>query len=121
METKVVLLRTNSKEVRKAMRDHVQNCVYDVNENTYPTFEGAKERLLSEFKRVANHEYNLNKFPNAQDRFGDYLNGIPFHFEYTNSGIENFLNGLGINPGGQMFSNLRSMNLYHYLIFRELK
>jgi len=113
-------MKTNSKQVKEQIRQHVLDCVYDVEENTYPTFEGAKNRLLSEFDRVANHKWNVNRLPNNQERFSDYLNGIPFHFEYENEGIKDYLNGLGINPENKEFDSAKSMRLYHYLIYRAI-
>ena len=113
-------MKTNSKEVKEQIKQHIVDRVYDYEENTFPTFEGAKDHLLSEFNRVANHKYNLQRFPNNQERFSDYLNGLPFHFEYTNEGIKDYLNGLGINPEGKEFENAKSMRLYHYLIYRAI-
>ena len=112
-------METKSKQVKQQIKAHILECVYDENENQYQTLEDAKERLLSEFDRVAGHEWNLRRFPNNQDRFSDYLSGIPFHFEYTNHGIIEYLNGLGINPNGKGYDTSKSMRLYHYLIFRE--
>jgi len=113
-------MKTNNKQVRQQVRQHILECVYDENEQTYQTFEEAKARLTDEFNRVANHEYNLKRLPNNQDRFSDYLCGIPFHFEYTHQGIKDFLNGLGINPEGKEFDSDKSMRLYHYMIYKEV-
>ena len=113
-------MRTNSKEVRKQIRQHIQDRVYGYEEEEFPTFEAAAKHLVSEFKRVADHKYNLRRLPNHQDRFNDYLFGLPFHFEYTNYGIEQYLNGLGINPTGKKYDDSRSTKLYTYLIWREI-
>ena len=113
-------MKTNSKQVREQIKQHILDCVYDENENEYQTLEEAKERLLSEFERVTGHEYYLKRYPNNQERFSQYLMGIPFHFEYTNHGIAEYLNGLGINPNGREFDSAKSQHLYHYLIYREL-
>lgn len=111
---------TNSKEVKEAIKNHILECVYDYEENTFPTLSQAKKHLLQEFERVAGHEYNLRKFPNHQARFADYLSGIPFWFEFETYKIEEFLNGLGINPEGKEFDANKTFQLYSYLIFREL-
>ena len=113
-------MKTNSKEVREQIRTHIEDCVYSEHETTYSTFKEAKERLLSEFDRVANHKYNLKRIPNDQERFSDYLCGLPFSFEYTHEGIKDYLNGLGINPIGKEYTNDASMKLYHYLIWSEI-
>lgn len=114
-------MRTNSKEVKQAIQKHILNCVYDYNNNLFTDFESAKNHLINEFNRVANHNNNIKKIPNTQERFSDYLNGIPFHFEYMNYSIKEFLNNLGINKDNKSFSDEKSVKLYHLLIFRELK
>ena len=113
-------MKTNSKQVKELIKTHILDCVTDENENTFPTFEGAKNRLLSEFTQTANYPYNLQRFPNDQKRFSDYLCGLPFHFEYTHEGIKDYLNGLGINPTGKEYTNDKSMHMYHYLIFKAI-
>ena len=75
--------------------------------------------MLAEFERVASHPQNIRRLPNRQDRFEDYLMGIPFGFEFTHHGIAEFLNGLGINPDGKTFSPDKSQRLYAALILRE--
>jgi len=91
-------LKTNSKEVKTVIQQHILNCVYDCSENKFPSLKLACTHLNNEFIRVAGHEYNLRKFPNHVGRFIDYLQGMPFHFEYENCEIENFINNLGVNP-----------------------
>jgi len=113
-------MKTNSKEVRKQIREHIMDNVTDGEGNNYQTFEEAKKRLLSEFHRVANYPNNLQRFPNNQDRFSDYLQGIPFNFEYSYWEIAKYLNSLGINPTGKEYDSGKSVKLYHYLIWREL-
>ena len=113
-------MKTNSKEVRNKIKQHVLDCVYDVNGNHYDTFDGAAKRLMDEFKRVADHTYNLKKIPNNQERFSDYLWGLPFSFEYANYAIQDYLNSLGINPTNKEYDTTKSNNLYHYLIWSEV-
>lgn len=113
-------MKTNSKEVRNLIKQHILDCVYDYSENTFPTLKEACNHLNSEFERVAGHENNLRRFPNHQERFADYLQGIPFHFEYDNSGIENYLNSLGINPQNKTYSSAQMWKTYSYLIYSEM-
>lgn len=113
-------LRANSKRVREAIRQHILENVTDNNGDTYATFTEARQRLADEFDRVANYPHNLRRFPNAQDRFHDYLMGIPFGFEFTNHGIAEFLNSLGINPEGREFDPCKASKLYASLIYREV-
>jgi hypothetical protein len=114
-------MRTNSKEVTQAIQKHILESVYDYNENLFTNFSDAKNHLINEFNRVSNHNNNIKRIPNKQERFSDYLNGIPFHFEYMNDSIKEFLNSLGINKDNKSFSDAKSVKLYHFLIFRELK
>ena len=120
MKTKAPRIRTNSKSVKLAMRQHILESVTDGNGNTFPTFDGAREHLKAEFARVADYPNNLRRFPNHQDRFHEYLMGLPFGFEYTHAGIAASLNGLGLNPDGKEYDGEKSARLYSYLIYREI-
>ena len=113
-------MKTNSKAVKQAIQKHILDCVYDYNENQFADFDGAKNHLLNEFNRVANHGNNVKRIPNEQERFSDYLCGIPFHFEYVNYSINEFLNSLGINKNNKSFSDARIVKMYHYLIYKEI-
>lgn len=113
-------MRTNSKEVKNKVRAHVLDCVTDDNGDNFATLPEAVARLRAEFDRVANYPHNLKRFPNHQDRFHDYLMGIPFGFEFEDHKICEFLNGLGINPDGKKYDRDKSARLYTYLIFREM-
>jgi hypothetical protein len=113
-------MRTNSKKVKNAIQAHILESVTDDSENTFPTVDGAILRLRGEFERVANHPANIRRFPNNQERFHDYLMGLPFGFEYENHAIVRFLESLGINPQGKVFNAEKSAKLYTYLIFKEI-
>ena len=113
-------MKTNSKEVKNAIRAHILESVTDDNGETFPTLENAILRLKCEFNRVANYPSNLRRIPNNQERFHYYLMGLPFRFEYENHAIASFLNGLGINPQGKSLNAEKSARLYTYLIFKEL-
>lgn len=113
-------MKTNSKIVKALIDNHILECVTDENGQNYTLLADAKNRLNNEFKRVANYPYNLQKFPNNQDRFSDYMQGIPFNFEYSYYEIGEFLNSLGINPENKSYSDDKKLKLYHYLIFKQL-
>ena len=112
-------MRTNSKEVRNAIKNHILECVYDYSENKFATLKEACNHLYNEFDIVANHVNNKKRIPNEQKRFEDYLKGIQFHFHYTNEDIETFLNSLGINKDGKKYEPSKMWNLYAYLIYSE--
>ncbi len=114
-------VRTNSKEVREKVRQHILDSVYDENEEEFDTFGKASKYLVKEFKRVADYPYNLKRIPNNQERFEDYLRGIPFHFEFENYKIEEFLNSLGINSENKEYDSDKMWRLYGYLIWREVE
>ena len=113
-------MKTNSKQVREKIRLHILDCATDDYGNTYATFEDAAARLKSEFERVANHPLNVHRFPNARDRFHDYLMGIPFDFEFMDHKITEFLESLEINPTGKKYDAEKSARLYVHLIFKEI-
>ena len=70
-------MRTNSKEVRAQIKQHILDCV-DRDGDLFDTLDDAKEYVKAEFNRVANYEYNLKRIPNDRERFSDYfINSIP--------------------------------------------
>ena len=113
-------ITTNSKQVREAIKQHILENVYDENEEQFKTLDGATQYLAEEFKRVADHRNNLARYPNNQERFTDYLRGIPFNFYFYNDDIEDFLNGLGINPSGKKYTPDQMWKLYGALIWKEV-
>ena len=110
-------MRSNSKQVRQAIDSHILENVTDYNGNTFITIQDAANHLNSEFNRVANYPYNVAKFPNNQDRFSDYLFGLPFSFHFSNYDIEMYVNSLGLNSSGKSYPIEKTIKLYHYLIF----
>jgi hypothetical protein len=114
-------VRSNSNQVREKVRQHILENVYDYDENEFDNFNDASQHLTSEFKRVADYPNNISRFPNNQKRFRDYLQGIPFNFYFYDDDIEDFLNGLGINPKNKKYSSDQMWDLYSYLIWKEVE
>jgi hypothetical protein len=114
-------VKTNSKEVKQKIRQHILDSVYDYNENEFDNFNDASQHLSDEFKRVADYPNNIRRYPNNQKRFKDYLQGIPFNFFIYDDDIEDFLNGLGINPKNKKYSSDQMWDLYSLLIWREIE
>ena len=112
-------MRTNSKEVRNAIKNHILECVYDYSEKNFSTLKEACNHLYNEFDRVANYAYNKKRIPNEQKRFEDYLRGIAFNFLYADEDLETFLNSLEINKDGKKYEPSKMWNLYAYLIYSE--
>ena len=113
-------MKTNSKAVRLAIQNHILANVTDGNGDTFPSFDDARAHLKAEFARVADYPNNLRRFPNNQERFHDYMMGLPFGFEFENHKIAEFLAGLDINPQGKSFDSEKSARLYTYLIHKEI-
>jgi hypothetical protein len=114
-------MKSNSKQVREQIKQHILDSVYNFEGEQFNDLKSAAQHLNSEFIRVANYPNNLNRFPNNQERFSDYLCGLPFHFLYVNDEIADYLNSLGLNPTGKTFDSDKSMKLYHYLIYSEMQ
>ncbi len=110
-------MKTNSKQVRNAIKLHILESVTDNEGNNFNDLKSACNRLNDEFNRVSNYPYNLQKFPNNQDRFSDYLQGLPFNFLYMNYEINNFINEITENT--KEFDINKTLHLYHYLIYSE--
>jgi hypothetical protein len=113
-------MKTNSKSVRELIRSHILACVTDYNGNTFPIFNDARAHLKLEFARVADYPHNRRCLPNNQERFHDYLMGIPFDFEFAPRKIAEFLADLDVNPSGKKYDAEKSARLYTYLIFKEI-
>jgi hypothetical protein len=112
--------RTNSNHVRGLIRAHIMESVTDGEGDQFPTLTDAAAHVRAEFERVAGYPANLRRFPNTEERFADYLGGLPYSFEFYDNAIAEFLDGLGINPQGAKYKAQDSARLYHYLIFREV-
>lgn len=112
-------VRTNSKVVREAVRQHILDSVDDDGEE-FDNLDEATTYMSDRFKSEFDYENNKRRIPNDQERFSDYLNGLPFNFKFYNDDIEDFLNSLGINPEGKKYSNEQMNKLYHYLIWKEV-
>ncbi len=113
-------LSTNSKEVIKQVEAHILASVYDENENEFTDIVLACRELFCEFDRVANYPNNIQRIPNEQKRFEDYLVGLPYHFIIYTQGKEEFLNSLGINPEGKQYDSDKIEGLYSYLIYKVM-
>jgi hypothetical protein len=116
-------MRTNSKQVRTAIKQHIYDCVYDYDDNLFPTFIDAAKHLYNEFDRVANYGVNLQRIPNNQARFMDYMRGLPFRFHYSSNSIQEYLESLELKPNSkynEITNNEKAEILYYYLIYSEM-
>ena len=113
--------KTNSKHVKNLVKQYILETVYNDNENVFSSFKDAANHLNNDFKRVANHPYNLKRLPNNVDRFLDYIQGLPFWFPQYDDDIKDFLNSLGINNENKEYSSSKMWNLFALLIYREIE
>lgn len=112
-------MKTNSKAARDAIKLHILECVYNSNGDNFLTYDDAVKHLYGEFDRVANYSVNMQKLPNNQERFMDYMQGLPFHFHFTYYGINCYLESIGLENNGK-YSDEKSERLYYYLIYSEV-
>ena len=114
-------MRSNTIDVKTKIRNHILECVTDENGDNYTNYKAACKRMQAEFNRVANYPNNIQRFPNVQLRFHDYMRGIPFRFEiYYYKQLE-FLETLDLdNSKNKTYTDEQSESLYYNLIYREM-
>ena len=114
-------MKTNNKIVKTAIQKYIIDCIdtseQGLNENI--NLAGKLEFICSEFKRVAGYEYNLKRFPNVQERFIDWLLGLPsyFNIEYYNDEIINVLMPSFSLPLPANKTEEQGIKLFYNLIF----
>ena len=113
-------LKTNTKEVRNKIKEHILSCVYDENENTFNSIEEASTYLFNEFKRVNIYPNNLKILGSYQNCFKDYLGKLPFNFLYSYYDIQSFLIEITKDTTGKEYCPSKSYDLYTYLIYSEM-
>ena len=74
------MMRTNTRKYLSNLDTYIYECIDTDNEQM--SLLDKVNYFMSEFDRVANHEYNLRKFPNIIDRMDDYMQGLPFSFPF---------------------------------------
>lgn len=113
-------LRSDSKEVRAKVREHMLEAMHDLNENKFDTLEEAAKYLNSEFYRVM--EYDMENYPKRSlvAHFHEYMFTVPFNFFLYTEDVVDYLNGLGLNPEGKEFPSEKSWWMYHYMIYSEM-
>ena len=113
-------LKTSSKEVEQQVEKHILDCVIGEDGEEFNSIVLACRYMYCEFDRVANYPSNLKRIPIEQERFSDYLNGVPFNFEMYYFNMAEFLNSLGINPLKVKYSDDKVSKLYYYLIYKVM-
>lgn len=110
-------MKTNSKEVKKAVQSYIMDCIsfdglgYDNESNTL-------ENLAQTFKNEAGKpQRGQNNF----EHFKNFVQGLPswFNLEFYNDAILEKLESWGL-PLPSNKDTDDAVNLYYWLIYREL-
>ena len=72
-------MKTNTKVFRNRFKAHFEELF---KENT-DGYINTVEEFLQAFNREANHEFNKKRMPNLANRLADYLQGLPYGFNYV--------------------------------------
>lgn len=112
-------LRSNSKEVKEAIRLHL----IEISQNDdvkVKTVEQAKEYIINRFYNEK-IKYNKHYNTNIQELFIYWLNGLSLNTYYITDDIINYLHSIGLYSKDKKQEQEKAANLYHYLIFKEVK
>lgn len=111
-------LRTNSKEVKDAIKQHL----IEISQNDdveVETVNQAIDYIVNKFYiEMIKHNKHYN---NIQDLFTYWLNGLALHTYYYTDDIINYLHGIGLYGKDEKQEREKAAYLYHYLIFQEVK
>lgn len=110
-------MRSNSKEVRKAIQLHLIEIAQNDDE-AIETTEQAIKYISQGFNSWINR-YELKKNKTIQGAFDYWLNGLALHTYYMTDDIINFLHSIGLYGKNQRQEEEKASSLYHYLIFKE--
>ena len=111
-------LRSNSKEVREAIRLHL----VEIAQNDYVEIETVDQAI----KYISDRFYDEmikhnNRIGNIQDLFIYWLNGLSLNTYYYTVDIINYLHSIGLYGKDENQEQEKSADLYYYLIFKEVK
>ena len=111
-------LRTNSKEVRDAIKQHL----IEISKNDDVEVETVNQAINYIVNRFYNEMLKNNKYyNNIQDLFIYWLGGLALNTYYMTDDIINYLHSIGLYGKDKKQEQLKAANLYHYLIFKEVK
>ena len=112
-------LRSNSKEVKEAIRLHLIEISKndDVEVKTVDqAINYIVNRFYDEMIKYNKHYTNNIRVISYQEIFVDWLNGLALNTYYTYHDIEKYLNELNVN-----YKEHEPENTYYYLIFKEIQ
>lgn len=111
-------LRSNSKEVREAIKLHL----IEISQNDdvkVETVDQAVKYIGDRFIIEVLKHNNIVK--NIQDAFIYWLNGLALNTYYYTDDIINYLHSIGLYGKNEKQERANASDLYHYLIFKEVK
>ena len=115
---KMKKLRSNSKEVRDAIKQHL----IEISQNDDVKVETVNQAINYIVDRFYNEMIKHNKhYNNIQDLFTYWLNGLALNTYYYTDDIINYLHSIGLYGKDEKQEREKATNLYHYLIFKEVK
>lgn len=111
-------LKTNSREVREAIRLHL----VEIAQNDDVKVETVEQAIKYISDRFITEMLNNNSArTNIQDLFVYWLSGLSLHTYYMTDDIIKYLNSIGLYGKNEKQEREKAADLYHYLIFREVK
>lgn len=111
-------LRSNSTEIKLAIRIHL----IEIAQNDYEKIETVDQAI----KYISNKFYDEmikhnNNIKNIQELFIYWLNGLALNTYYYTDDIINYLHEIGLYGKNEEQEQEKAADLYHYLIFKEVK
>ena len=111
-------LKTNSKEVKEAIRLHL----VEIAQNDYVEVETVDQAIKYIGDRFYYEMIKHNKnVKNIQELFIYWLGGLALHTYYMTDDIINYLHGIGLYGKDEKQETEKAADLYYYLIFKEVK
>jgi len=77
------MMNTNTKFYKANLDKYIDECI-EIEDTPDATLNDKVKYFMSEFDRVANYDNNIRRIPNTIDRIDDYMQGLPFGFDYSN-------------------------------------
>ena len=111
-------LRSNSKEVKEAIKQHLIEIAQDDDVEIETVDQAIKyigDRFYNEMLKYDNSNTNIQKL------FIYWLNGLSLNTYYMTYDIINYLHSIGLYGKNEQQEQEKAADLYHYLIFKEVK
>ena len=115
---KMKKLKTNSKEVREAVRLHL----VEISQNDDVIIETVDQAIKYIGDRFVDEILKYDRSNKSiQDLFIEWLNGLSLNTYYMTDDIIKYLHDIGLYGKNEKQEREKSADLYYYLIFKEVK